>query len=118
MRTRGLRRQYQAGLGTACLALSALSLAGFFFTAACAHPPASAKAPASSSVELAPGGSPFAGLPMYRAPYSNAENAQRRLEKTNPAEAALVAKIAAQPQASWYGGWSGDIKTVVTNYVN
>jgi endoglucanase len=55
---------------------------------------------------------------MYRAPYSNAENAQRRLEKTNPADAALVAKIARQPQASWYGGWSGDIKTAVSNYVN
>jgi endoglucanase len=30
----------------------------------------------------------------------------------------LLAKIAAQPQASWHGGWSGDIKTVVQNYVN
>lgn len=55
---------------------------------------------------------------MYRAPYSNAENAQHRLERTNPADAALIGKIAAQPQASWYGNWSGDIQTVVTNYVN
>jgi endoglucanase len=111
MRTRGLRRHFEVGLGTACLALSTL-----FFGAACAHPPEAASSPASA--ERAPGGNPFVGIPLYRAPYSNAENAQRRLEKTNPADAALVAKIAAQPQANWYGGWSGDIRTVVTNYVN
>jgi endoglucanase len=72
--------------------------------------PSSASAPA--------GGNPFAGIPIYRAPYSNAENAQRQLERDNPEEAALVGKVAAQPQASWYGGWSGDIETAVTNYVN
>lgn len=55
---------------------------------------------------------------MYRAPYSNAENAQKQVEKSNPTEAALVAKIALQPQASWFGNWSGDIKTSVGNYVN
>jgi endoglucanase len=63
-------------------------------------------------------GNPFAGIEVYRAPYSNAENAQRRLEKDQPEQAALVAKIAREPQANWYGGWSGDIKTAVTNYVN
>jgi len=61
---------------------------------------------------------PFAGIEIYRAPYSNAENSQKQLEREKPSEAALVAKVAAQPQASWYGGWSGDITTVVTNYVN
>jgi endoglucanase len=55
---------------------------------------------------------------MYRAPYSNAENAQKQIEKDNPAEAALVGKIAAQPQASWFGNWSGDIRITVGNYVN
>jgi endoglucanase len=63
-------------------------------------------------------GNPFAAIKVYRAPYSNAENAQKRLERDQPVEAALVAKIAREPQANWYGGWSGDIKTVVTNYVN
>jgi len=55
---------------------------------------------------------------MYRAPYSNAENAQKQAEQASPADAALLGKIAAQPQASWFGSWSGDIGTVVTNYVN
>ncbi|MEO8177922.1 MAG: glycoside hydrolase family 6 protein [Deltaproteobacteria bacterium] len=118
MRTRGLRRQFEVGLGTACPALAALALGVSSLSLACAHHPASASAPGSSPAAHLPGGSPFAGIPIYRAPYSNAENAQRRLEKTNPGDAALVAKIAAQPQASWYGGWSGDIQTVVSNYVN
>jgi endoglucanase len=63
-------------------------------------------------------GNPFVGINVYRAPYSNAENAQKQTEKTNPAEAALIAKIASKPQASWYGSWSADITTVVQNYVN
>ncbi len=55
---------------------------------------------------------------MYLAPYSNAENAERAAQKAAPADAALIAKIASEPQASWYGGWSADITTVVGNYVN
>lgn len=71
--------------------------------------------PDSSSPAAA---NPFAGNPLYRAPYSNAENAQKQAEKSSPAEAALIGKIAAQPQASWYGSWSADITTVVGNYVS
>jgi endoglucanase len=63
-------------------------------------------------------GNPFVGISVYRAPYSNAENAQKQTEKVSPAEAALIAKIAAQPQASWYGSWSADITTVVKTYVD
>jgi endoglucanase len=63
-------------------------------------------------------GNPFAGIAIYRAPYSNAENAQKQTEKVNPVEAALIAKIAAQPQASWYGSWSADVSTVVKTYVD
>jgi endoglucanase len=137
MHTRGSRRQYEVGLET-----PGLVWVGLLLLAACAHPSAAsasaanasaanasaanaaaANAAAAGATPASPGsagfdGNPFAGIPMYRAPYSNAENAQRRLEKSDPASAALVAKIAAQPQASWYGGWSGDIKTVVANYVN
>ena len=81
-------------------------------------PAAPSEASASSPATSVPAGNPFAGIAMYRAPWSNAENAQRAAEKTNPAESALFGKIAAQPQSSWFGGWSGDIKTAVGNYVN
>jgi endoglucanase len=83
---------------------------------ACGRPQPST--PASVGATPAADGNPFAGVEIYRAPYSNAENAQRQLERDNPADAALVAKVAAQPQASWYGGWSGNIEIVVRNYVD
>jgi endoglucanase len=87
--------------------------------AACGGASAAMSSPAGPASVAAPvTGNPFAGIAVYRAPYSNAENAQRQLAKSNPAEAALVAKIADQPQASWYGSWSADIATVITNYVN
>jgi endoglucanase len=104
---------------------SLLAGALFPFSMACGHgATAGAASPgAAGSGAAAPGGksftgNPFVGIAIYRAPYSNAENAQRQTERSNPADAALIAKIAAQPQASWYGGWSADIKTVVKNYVD
>lgn len=130
MRNRGLRRRSELGLGTPSLAPLALALSvSFVGGAGCgssrgAAAPANALAGSTGTPEagatppLVPGANPFAGIAIYRTPYSNAENAQHRLEKTNPAEAALVAKIADQPQASWFGNWSGDIKTSAGNYVN
>jgi endoglucanase len=103
-----------------------LAAAACGMAAACAA--SSAGAPGASAPEGAGSGAPspaagspgnpFAAAPMYRAPYSNAENAQRQAEQTNPAEAALVGKIAAQPQASWFGSWNADIGTEVKNYVD
>jgi endoglucanase len=61
---------------------------------------------------------PFAGVKIYHAPYSNADQARRRLENGGSPDAPAVAKIADQPQARWFGSWSPDIKTVVTNFVN
>lgn len=61
---------------------------------------------------------PFSGAVIYKAPYSNADQARRRLENMGSPDAALVAKISEQPQARWFGSWNADIQTVVTNYVN
>jgi endoglucanase len=61
---------------------------------------------------------PFAGVKVYHPPYSNADQARRRLENAGSPDAPAAAKIADQPQARWFGSWSPDIKTVVTNYVN
>lgn len=100
-------------------ALILLSLGAGSLSIACgrsqgaASPDATVAAPSAGVT-----GNPFAAIELYRAPYSNAENAQRAAEKESPAEAALLAKIASQPQASWYGSWSADIETVVNSYVN
>ncbi len=81
--------------------------------------PATSGGEVASAAAVAPvAGNPFSGIGVYRAPYSNAENAQKQSERDNPADAALIAKIAAQPQAAWYGSWSADMTTVVKNYVN
>lgn len=115
---RGLPHPRTISLGAVApswaLVLGALACGSSSANAPAANAPAAGEAaPAASG-----SGNPFAGVHVYRAPYSNAENAQKQTEKQNPAEAALVAKIAAQPQASWYGSWSADITTVVQNYVN
>lgn len=61
-------------------------------------------------------GNPFAGVELFWPPYTNSDQAKRRLEKTNPSEAQLIAKIADTPQAKWFGEWSGEIETVAQNY--
>lgn len=83
---------------------------------ACGRSAAGSREPNAAAARAS--GNPFAATEIYRAPYSNAENVERQLQRSNPAEAALIAKIARTPQASWYGGWSADIETVVSNYVN
>jgi endoglucanase len=106
----------RSGLIFVSLALSACGASG-----AASAPPGSAEAAAPATGPAAAGsvtGNPFAGSSVYRAPYSNAENAQKAAEKAAPADASLIAKIAAQPQANWYGSWSAGIETVVRNYVS
>lgn len=109
------------------LTISLCAAAAGWLAVACGPAASAGGAPGATPGQPPPGGdppgesgsgNPFAGIRVYRAPYSNAENAQKQSEKTNPAEAALIAKIASQPQASWYGSWSADITTVVQSYVN
>ncbi len=70
-------------------------------------------------VEIAPvTGNPFAGIELFVPPYTNADQARRRLQSTNPEEARLIAKIADTPQARWLGEWSGEPKTAAGNFVN
>ncbi len=71
------------------------------------------------SVETAPvTGNPFVGIQFFVPPYTNADQARRRLQATNPQEAQLIAKIADTPQARWLGDWSGEPKTAAGNFVN
>jgi len=69
----------------------------------------------TDSVAAAPvNGNPFAGIKVHRG-WSNAEEMQKKLGGN---EAALVAKIADQPQAAWYGEWSGDIRSTAARDVD
>src|SRR5690606_40931453 len=71
---------------------------------------------ASSSAPITPlppvTGNPFAQAELFVPPYTNADQARRRLLRDDPAQAASIAKIADTPQARWLGEWSGDIETV------
>jgi len=62
-------------------------------------------------------GNPFLDVDLYVAPYSNADQARRRVADDNPAEAALIGKIADTPQARWLGEWSGDVRAGARNLV-
>lgn len=62
-------------------------------------------------------GNPFLGQEVFVPTYSNADQARRRLERTDPAQAALIAKIADTPQARWFGEWTPNVRVVADNYV-
>jgi endoglucanase len=58
-------------------------------------------------------GWPFAGKRFYVDPDSAARRQADSWRATRPADAAQMDKIAAQPQAAWFGGWNADIATDV-----
>lgn len=62
-------------------------------------------------------GNPFEGAQFFVPPYTNADQARRRLVGVNPQEASLIAKIADTPSARWIGEWSGEPKSAVGNAV-
>lgn len=70
-------------------------------------------APAGADVAAASSsGNPFAGATIHRG-WSQAEQEFQKLQQSDPEKAALLGKIATQPQASWYGEWSGDVQAAV-----
>jgi len=63
-------------------------------------------------------GNPIAGASFWINPNSNAKKTADSWRASRPADAAQMDKIAMGSQAQWFGGWSGDIFTAVTNAVN
>jgi endoglucanase len=64
------------------------------------------------------GANPIAGATFYVNPNSNAKATADSWRASRPADAAQMDKIAAGSQAQWFGGWSGDIFSAVTNAAN
>lgn len=71
-----------------------------------------------AGVQTASESNPFAGAELFVVPYSNADQARRRAERENPAEARLLAKIADTPTAKWFGEWSSDVEVTAGNYAS
>jgi endoglucanase len=63
-------------------------------------------------------GNPIAGASFYINPNSSAKQTADSWRASRPADAAQLDKIARGSQAQWFGGWSGDIYTAVSNAVN
>jgi endoglucanase len=60
---------------------------------------------------------PFAGARFHIDPSSNARRQANAWRSSRPADAAQMDKIAAQPQADWFGEWSGDVGSAVSRQV-
>jgi hypothetical protein len=65
----------------------------------------------------APSANPFVGAKWFIDPNSNARRQADAWRASRPADAAEMDKIAAQPQADWFGDWSGDIAKAVGDRV-
>jgi endoglucanase len=85
-------------------------------------PPSSAAASAVPTTTAIParvkGQNPFAGIRWYVNSYSQAAGAADEWQRTHPADAKLLQKIAQQPTGWWMGEWSGDIEPAVHNLGN
>jgi endoglucanase len=60
---------------------------------------------------------PFSGARWYVDPNSNARRQANAWRSSRPGDAAQMDKIAAQPQADWFGEWSGDVRSAVSRRV-
>jgi endoglucanase len=58
------------------------------------------------------------GVKWYVDPNSNAKRQADAWRQSRPADAAQMDKIAAQPQADWFGDWSGDVQSAVASRVS
>jgi endoglucanase len=55
-------------------------------------------------------GNPLGSLSLYVDPASSAKKTADAWRPTRPADAALMEKMAAQPQALWFGNWNSDLR--------
>src|SRR5688572_5782544 len=115
------------------ISLLALGAALVFTAAACnkesMSAPASAETPAASSEPDASApiteppvpppvtANPLKGAKLFVDPESNAMGKARYFRKKDPEKAALLDKIANQPQALWMGEWNSNIYRAVDHFV-
>ncbi len=117
-------------VGSVARSMLACLGAGLLFTSlsGCAPPPATAsgsqaavEAPEVGGVSTVPEapappkaqGNPMAGAKLWVNPESQAAQKAKQLTGSDPAKAALIQKLAAQPSGNWLGEWSGDVESYV-----
>lgn len=70
------------------------------------------------TIVLTQASNPFAGQRLYVDPNSSARRQAETWRHTQPADAALIARIANEPVAKWFGGWALDIRREVRQAVS
>src|SRR5688572_5107651 len=70
---------------------------------------------ASSLTAQAP--NPFAGRKLYVDPDSNAQRQAETWRRSRPVDSELIARIANQPQANWFGDWITNVRREVNQMV-
>jgi endoglucanase len=70
------------------------------------------------TIALTQASNPFAGQRLYVDPNSSARRQAETWRRTQPADAALIARIANEPVAKWFGGWALDIQREVKQTVS
>jgi endoglucanase len=73
---------------------------------------------AHTSQQAAQSANPFAGRRLYVDPNSEAKRQAETWQKSRPQDAALIARIANQPVAKWFGGWARNIQREVNQAVS
>ena len=81
------------------------------------HPEAAKKKCKKKAKRICNRRNPFARTRWYIDPNSNARRQANAWRSSRPADAAQMDKIAAQPQADWFGEWSGDVRSAVSGRV-
>lgn len=64
------------------------------------------------------GSNPISGARFWVSPDSRAREQANQWREGRPADAAQMDKIANNPQASWFGDWSGNVESSVYSYVS
>jgi endoglucanase len=59
----------------------------------------------------------LAGFKLWVNPYSQAASQAQAWRSSRPADASKMDYLAAQPTASWFGGWNGDVQSDVAKVV-
>jgi endoglucanase len=95
------------------VARRAARLAGLFVFILSLQAITAAAGPASSLFELLQGANPLAGKRLYVDPNSEARRQAETLRRSRPQDAALIDRIASQPNARWLGDWVRDIRKEV-----
>lgn len=79
--------------------------------------PATPPAPTTDSTSTTTSGNLLAGMSFYADPASSARKTADAWRASRPADAAQMDKIAAQPQARWFGNWNSDVQGAVRAWV-